>query len=62
MITPAIPARMKKRRHLTCVRVNAGEVRAFVKITFGAREREIVGGVRSAMLAGNDVFNVEMQT
>ena len=39
--------------------VNAGEVRALVKITLRARKREIAGIVRPAMLAGNDMFDVK---
>lgn len=50
---------MKKLRDFASVRVNAAEIRAFVKITFRASESQIVWIVRTAVLAGDNVFNVK---
>lgn len=52
---------MKKLRHLAGVGINAGQICAFVTITFRAGEREVVGVIRAAMLTRDDVLDVKAQ-
>lgn len=62
VVSPTILAWMEERSHLTGLRINACEVRTLVKITLRARKREVVEIVRAAMLASNNVFDVENET
>lgn len=52
---------MEKWRYQTRIGINAGEVRSLVEITFRASKSQIVRIVRTAMLARNNVLNVEAQ-
>lgn len=58
MIGPLVPSRMKQGCQCAAERIDAGKVRAFVKVAVMARKREIVSPIRTAMLFCNDVFDV----
>ena len=59
MIAPAIAARMKQGRNMTRIRINPGEVCAFVQVALKTGQRKIFKVVRSSMLAGDDVLDVK---
>ena len=50
---------MKQRRKLFALRIKAGNIRPFVEITEAASQRKVVRFVRTAVLAGNDMFDVK---
>jgi hypothetical protein len=58
VIRPFVAARMEEFRGLFCVRIDAREVRTFVKIAIHAGERQVVEFVESTMNAGNDMLDV----
>ena len=59
MFIPTIPPRVKKRRHLRRPRINPGKVRPLVRIAQMAGQREILRLIATAMLPGDDVFDVK---
>ncbi len=59
MIWPDILTRVEESSQTSAQRVEARDVWPFVKITIVAREGEIVEVVRSAMLFGDDVFDLK---
>lgn len=54
VIAPNIAPGMKEAADLAAIRVNAGEIRAFLQIAVRAGEREIVLARDAAVLPGND--------
>jgi hypothetical protein len=50
---------VKERSNLTSLRINAAQVRAFLQIALPTGQREIVGGIRTTVLAGDDMFDVK---
>ncbi len=56
VVWPAIPARIKERDLQSTVRVNRREVDALVTIAAAASPREILQGVITPMLTGQDMF------
>jgi hypothetical protein len=56
---PSILARMKKRRDLPGVRIDARQIGTLLQVTVPTGERKIVKLRRSALLPGDDVFNVK---
>jgi len=54
---PILPARMKQRDEFP--RQQPGQIRAFGPVTFRTGETKIIGIVGSAVLPGDDVFDVK---
>ena len=52
-------ARMKKRLHPARFRIDASQIWTFLQVTAPTGEREIVELRRSAVLSGDDVFDVK---
>lgn len=59
MLIPDIRAGIEQKGDLLCFRVDPGQVRPFVTIAVGARQREIPLGVVPIMLARPDVLDME---
>ena len=59
MMMPIVAARMEELDDLVRAGVDAGKVRAFMMIAVMASKGEIGGLIASAVLPGNDVFNVK---
>jgi hypothetical protein len=60
VLLPEIPTRMKKTRQLSGIRVDTRKIGAFVEIAVDASPGEVLGCVRAAMLAGDDVLDVKI--
>jgi hypothetical protein len=58
MIGPAVSARMKQRGYLAGIRVDSGQVRAFVQITAVASQRQVFHGIRASVFSRHDVLDV----
>ena len=56
---PSVAAGMEQRRHFAGVGIDAAEVGAFLVIGFRAGERQVRRVIRPAVLAGDDVLDVE---
>ena len=56
---PFVLARMKKRRDLPGVRIDASQIGTLFQVTAPTGERKIIKLRRSAVLPGDDVFNVK---
>jgi hypothetical protein len=59
VIAPVVLTRMEKRYHGVRVGINAGEIRAFIRVAPVTREGESIGRVGAAMLARHDVFDMK---
>lgn len=59
VILPALLPRVKQRSEISGKWINAGEIRAFVKIAINAGEAEVGGIVASAMLERPDMFDMQ---
>ena len=59
MFFPGLRSGIKQPLDLTRVRVNAGKVAALMKIAFGACQRQVVETFSAAVLARDDVIDVE---
>ena len=61
VLVPAVLARMKDRRNLIGIGINAGQIGPFVKVTFRAGQGEVFGITRAAVLPCRDMLNMESQ-
>lgn len=59
MLFPLLLTGMKQPSKLTCCRVDAGQIRAFVQIAVDARQSQVVFAVGTAMLCGDDVLDMK---
>lgn len=59
MIVPFVPSRMVEPRHLAGRRVTPGQIRSLVSVAVVTRYGEIACGRGSAMLAGDDMVDLE---
>lgn len=62
VIRPAISTRMEKPSHQASVGVHARQVRTFERIAPAAGQSQVLEAVTSAVLVGNDVFDVKGQS
>jgi hypothetical protein len=61
MVPPFVSAGVKQPHDSTGVWIETGDVRALEAIVIGARQSEIAGYRFAAVLAGNDVVDLERQ-
>src|SRR5487761_1796383 len=59
MLRPALPPRMKERRDPVRVGIYARKITALPQVAFAAGEGKVLHIVRAAVLAGNDVFDMQ---
>jgi len=59
MLRLSVAARMKKSHHCVRVRINSGEIGSLVRIALMASPCQVFPIIRAAMLAGEDVLDVE---
>ena len=59
VVTPLVVPWMEESRYFVRFGIDARQVRAFMEIAVDTRESEVVGVVRTAMLPGDDVLDVE---
>jgi len=58
VLLPLMTPRVEQRGYLVCFWIDTREIRALAKIAVNAREREVVHGIGTAVLLGNDVFDM----
>jgi len=59
VLIPFISARIIQSRYLACVRVNAGEIGSFMKVTSVTCEGQIIFPRLASMLARNDMLDMK---
>jgi len=59
VINPRVLTRIEKRHHGVGLRIDAGEIRPFIRIAAVTRERQSIERVRAAVLARYDVFDMK---
>jgi hypothetical protein len=53
---PFVAARVEEEHNLACLRINAGNIRAFVVVARKARQAKIAGNCAAAVLSRDDVI------
>ena len=61
VFVPIVEPGMEQACQLSGLRIQPGEIRAFVEITMVARERQVFRRVLASVLARRDVFDVKRQ-
>ena len=59
VIIPVMTARMKQLRHHLRFRIDARQIRTFMKIAINTRERQVVEIVSATMFLGDNMLDVE---
>ena len=59
MLFPLVSAGMKQIGYLIGLRINTRQVRSFMQIAIDAGQGKIAGVVRTSMLFGNDVLDMQ---
>lgn len=59
MVVPVVGARMEESRQCARVRIDTCHIRAFITVASEAGERQVVKGVCSTVLFGDDVIDLK---
>jgi len=60
MLVPPLGARIEQHRGLACRGVDSGQIARFGQVAVDAGQRDVFVLVTAAMLAGNDVFDLQL--